>query len=221
MKIKDHLYMPPLKKYQKYGHFPWKLVIHCLIILFTTLEVFFIVNQNTIYTYNQYTVFNKVFLNPKASGGDSGLTNTFILFSSSSLRKYIQSTISNYYSINSIAIDNYEYFYNDHGLRETPKLLVSYFDNEQALNKGFKFEYSLGQNNIGPFERENSEEFIECIEEFYITFKLKHKLEKYQKAPRTCYVWNFKQRYNFSHHGSIVTELSTDNYSCESPTCTL
>lgn len=221
MKIKDHLYMPPLKKYERYGHFPWKLVIHFLIVLLTTCEVLFIVNNNTTYTFNQYTVFNKFFLNPEASGGDGGLTLTFTLFSTKSLKNYIKSTVSNYYSINSLAIDNYDYFYEDDGLRNPPKLLVSYFDNEQALDRGYKFEYKLNQNNLGPFDDENVEDFIETVQEFYVTFKLKHKLEKYQKTPRDCYVWNFKQRYNFSHHGSIIVELSTDNYSCESRTCNL
>ena len=218
MKIKDQLYMPPIKKYEKYGAFPWKMTIQFLLIIFTTCQVFFVVNENTSYTYSQYTVFNRFFLNPDASGGDNGLTNTFTLFSRSELINFLQSTISNYYSINNLAIDNYDYYY-DGTLRKFPRLEVSYLDNNEALRKGFKFEYRLNSTYLGPFTGSKADEFYDNVEEFYVTFKFKHKLNKYQKTPRNCYVWNLKQRYNFSHHGSIIVELSTDNYSCESRNC--
>lgn len=76
--IHDRIKLGPLMKYKKYSKleivkmyyldlFPWKLVIHCLIVMLTTLQVLAIVETTGSYSYTQANLFYFNFLN---SDGD-------------------------------------------------------------------------------------------------------------------------------------------------------
>jgi hypothetical protein len=40
--LKDKIMMGPLDKYQKYNRFPWKMIVHLLLIIASTTLVFLI-----------------------------------------------------------------------------------------------------------------------------------------------------------------------------------
>ena len=37
--IKDNLFLSPIEKYKFYGRFPWKMVIHLLLVILSTTQV--------------------------------------------------------------------------------------------------------------------------------------------------------------------------------------
>ena len=39
MPLKDNLFLSPIEKYKFYGRFPWKMVIHLLLVILTTTQV--------------------------------------------------------------------------------------------------------------------------------------------------------------------------------------
>jgi hypothetical protein len=47
--LKDSLFLSPIEKYKIYGRFPWKLIIHILLVIATTSQVKII---KIGYTYN-------------------------------------------------------------------------------------------------------------------------------------------------------------------------
>ncbi len=40
--LKDSLFMSPIEKYKIYGRFPWKMIIHVLLVITTTAQVILI-----------------------------------------------------------------------------------------------------------------------------------------------------------------------------------
>lgn len=213
-KIKDLLFMNPLRKYEVYGKFPWKLIIQILLVLFTTCQTLLIVNQSSEYSYSQYTLWNKLFLNRNVQGSDTSITNSFYIFSSGHLQSYILENIEKYYDINSHTIENYHYDYNSDGTKATPKLLVEYYDNSKAFDLGYKIEYDLWANNLGPFSGDDVQEYLDQVKKIEIRFKIIHKLPNYIGLASNCYSWNIIQKFDYSTHGTIFSELAPTRISC-------
>ena len=42
----------PIDRYKKYNHFPWKLIVHILLIAITSFQVITIVGYQTDFAYN-------------------------------------------------------------------------------------------------------------------------------------------------------------------------
>lgn len=218
-RLKDRLYMPPMKKYEVYGRFPWKLVIQILLIVFTTCQTLLVVNQSTTYSYSQYTLWNKLFLNKDVQGSDTTITNTYNVFGISSLRDYIQTTVDRYFDINSYTIDDYGYDYNSDGTKKPAKLLVEYFDNSDAFDDGLVIEYDLYKNDLGPITSPFLQDYLEQAKRFEIRFTLIHKLDQYVNLASTCYEWDIVQKYDYSTHGAITVELDPNRRTCSNGNC--
>jgi hypothetical protein len=218
-RLKDRLYMSPLQKYEVYGKFPWKLVLQVLLITFTTCQTLLIANQSTTYSYSQYTLWNKLFLNKDVQGSDTTITNSYNIFGINSLNSYIQTTVERYFDINSHTIDNYEYHYESDGTKKPAKMLVDYFDNDKALRLGYSLEYSLYQNNLGPFSQPQIQDYLEEVKNFEIRFDFIQKLNKHTNVASKCYEWTIVQKYDYSTHGVITASLNPERISCESEKC--
>lgn len=220
MKIKDKIYMSPIGKYQKYGRYPWKMVIHLLLIVFTTCQVMLIVLQSTTYAYNQYTLWNSLFLNHDIQGSTNPIVNSFTLFSTNHISNYIKVSVDRFYDINSFAIDNYDYHYESDGTKKPPRLLVKYLDYAKSLKKGYLIEYKLTNNNLGPFSQD-ADSYLEEVKSFRIEYTLVHKLNKYVDTAHRCYVWDITQVFDYSSHGVVTASLETNRKTCYSNSCNI
>lgn len=218
-RLKDRLYMAPLKKYEKYGKFPWKIIIQILLIVFTTSQTLLVVNQSTTYSYNQYTLWNKLFLNRNVQGSDTTITNSYNIFGISHLIAVIQDTVERYYNINSQTIDNYGYKYESDGDKKPVRLLVEYFDNSKAFKMGYEIEYELNPSDLGPFSQDNLHEYLDQVKTFEIRFTLLHHLNKHMGLASDCYEWNIIQKYDYSSHGTINSILDPSRTTCGDTNC--
>jgi hypothetical protein len=58
--LKDKIVMGPIDRYKKYNHFPWKLLLHIMLLFVTSFQVLSIVSKETDFAYNgQLQYFNK------------------------------------------------------------------------------------------------------------------------------------------------------------------
>lgn len=55
--IKDTLYLSPIDKYKLYGRFPWKMILHFLLVIGTSAQAILIINGTTQYTRAQERIF--------------------------------------------------------------------------------------------------------------------------------------------------------------------
>ena len=130
MSMKDRLFLDPIAKYQKYGNFPYKMLVHLLLLFFTSIQIVLIVVESAAYNYNQYVVWNQLFLVREVNGDSTLLTYNYYLFGVGDLADYFASTIDHYYNINDHAVDTYQLHTDDQGTVKPIKMYVTYIDNE-------------------------------------------------------------------------------------------
>jgi hypothetical protein len=221
-RVKDKLYMPPLKKYEVYDRFPWKLIIQLLLMIFTSCQAFFVVNQSTSYAYSQYFQWNNLFLGlGQAQGSSNTITNSYNIFDIQSLQGFIQYTVSSYYNINSLTIPDYDYYYQNDGTRVPPLLLVNYFNNKKAVDDGYAFSYNLTEIDLGPISSPDVQTFLQQVKNFEIRFFLIHYVEDFLRLESNCYEWEIIQTYDNSYRGTILVELNTLRKICGESNCKL
>jgi hypothetical protein len=212
MRLKDRLYMDPIKKYENYGIFPWKLILGTLLVLFTTCQVVLIINKMTKYSYSQYILFNHIFCNTESEGQDKKIIDSYNIFKANDTFEYIKETVNKYYSINNYTVSSYQYQYLDDGTIEPPKLYPRYLENKASLSKGYFLEYSLDVEGLLSFPEIDS--FLNEVEELEIEFYLKHELNKDSDLHESCYLWKFVQIYQYHYHGVITVSLDISRKSC-------
>lgn len=60
--LKDSLYLSPIAKYKYYGRFPWKLIIHVLLVIGTAAQAILILSSTTQYSRSQERIFYNNFV---------------------------------------------------------------------------------------------------------------------------------------------------------------
>ena len=60
--FKDNLILGPIDKYVKYGIFPWKFIIHIMLMFLTAWEVILQIRPQTTYEAQMSLVLNQIFL---------------------------------------------------------------------------------------------------------------------------------------------------------------
>lgn len=91
--IKDSLYLSPIDKYKYYGKFPWKLIIHILLLICTSAQAVLILSATTQYTRAQERIFYDNFVTD-IEKTDLDFSRYTYLFTVEELQKSIQSSIN-------------------------------------------------------------------------------------------------------------------------------
>ena len=206
--------MPPIEKYEKFDRFPWKIIIQALLVIFTTTEALLVVNQITTYSYSQYLLWNKLFLNKNVQGSDTTITNSYNLFSIKEVIDFVQSTANVYYHINSHTVDDYSYEYDSNGDKEPIKLYVDYLHYEEVKDLGYQFEYDITQTDLGPFSHLNPKKYLDKVKRFEMKFTFNHNLNHNMDLSSNCYKWKITQHFDYSMHGVVNAVLSTERSTC-------
>ena len=99
--IKDSLYLSPIAKYKYYGRFPWKLIIHILLVIGTAAQAILILSSTTQYSRSQERIFYDNFLS-EVNKNDLSFNRFAYLFTLEDLKKSVLSSldvIKNYLNI--------------------------------------------------------------------------------------------------------------------------
>lgn len=105
--LKDRIVLGPIDRYKKYGYFPWKFVVHILLTVLTSVQILFIVDGQI---DNSYFVLNNFYNNFMTFGSETALTGGVIkLFKIDQVQTFVNTTVQNYYNINSdYSLDYYD-----------------------------------------------------------------------------------------------------------------
>jgi hypothetical protein len=218
MPLKDLLYMQPLQKYEKHGRFPWKLTIHMLLVVFTTLQILLISMPLNAYSNSQLLQWNQLFLDKEVEPDNTSLVNSYKIFSLAALEEYLNWTVEvrtkqNYYDIDKYAMGNYHHV--TRGGEISPiKMKVKYLDLAQVESSGYHYNYEVTRGNSGLFNVIAPKMSIEKIEKFQLEFELKHKVEEDLNLASKCFLWKLTQSYSYSMQGIVIVTLSTDLEVC-------
>lgn len=220
MPLLDRLYMQPMDKYEKYGRYPWKMTIHILLVLGTTLQVLLILSRINTYSNTQILQWNQLFLDKDVDADNTSLVFSYNIFGLESLESYMKWTVKvmpmqNYYDINEFAMGNYHHT-TDNGDIKPIKMRVEYLDYDQVNNAGYNYEYDIERDSLGPFYTLSPKDFMDKIKRFQLYFELKHEISVDLDLSSTCFLWKLTQNYNYGMQGLLVVGLQTDLAVCNS-----
>ena len=216
MSLRDRLYMPPLKKYSAHGRYPWKIAVHLLIVIFTSIQVILVINRAAMYSLGHSILWNVLFLDRDANGAtESLMINSYNLFSEAEVRKYVQRTVDVYYDVNGETFGEYSFQW-EKGEKKPLKLWVEYLDEDYMRDKGLLHEYELTRLDLGPLRNGKAKAFLNSVRVFQVEFALEHHISHKVPLASNCYTWKIIQVYDFSARGVVNVSLQLDRTLCKS-----
>lgn len=208
--IKDTLYLSPIDKYKLYGKFPWKMIIHFLLLIGTTAQAVLIINATTQYTRAQERVFFDSFVIPIDKTTLDYKRFTY-LFSIEELRNSVKTSINNFYALKDNLFEELEYDKNE------VKMEVSYLNASNPKDKR-QFDYILNQNDLGPFADDKIDllkNFIKNIYSFDLKYKFKTYVPEKDLLNMECFLWDLTQTYSFSERAHFILKLNSVKKNCK------
>lgn len=148
MPLRDRLYMLPVERYEKYGKYPWRLIIDVLLLVFTTAQLLLIVTPNNLYAQNQLNLWNKLLVPEKP-----------LLTDITGLKTLLRKTITSLKNINYESFDYYT-------LPDSFQLHM-YGPEVKLIN--------ITADDLGVLET-NPKDFLRSITHFYLQVQVKHEL---------------------------------------------
>ena len=108
MPINDKISLSPIDKYRIYGKFPWKMLIHIMLILATTMQAIVVINSTTDYCRGQERVFyNNMISDSDKEDPDYPRVN--YIYSISQLREHLRNSLTNFFEFKENSLERVEY----------------------------------------------------------------------------------------------------------------
>ena len=95
----------PITKFTKFGKFPYKLISHVLLVIFTTMQVVILISQTNRYIRAEERFFYTMFISNEDKRDDDYKKET-MLYTPKMIRSHVLTSIENFYNIN----QNYSQF---------------------------------------------------------------------------------------------------------------
>ena len=99
--LKDKIVLGPIDRYKKYNHFPWKFIMHVILIAITSMQVLTIVSVETDYAFNSQLSYSKLFMTTPWNDETYAAGQTITIYNIDALRDFVQEVVDNYEAIDS------------------------------------------------------------------------------------------------------------------------
>jgi hypothetical protein len=225
--------MNPIEKYEKLGRFPYKMIVHILLVIFTTFQVVLIVGETNKISRSQERLFYNMFIDD-SDKRSLDYDRMAYLFSVDDVKEHVRNSVNNFYSLNTKSLEIVKF------TDENPFLLlqVDYIDDNEIENfsaqrdyglqdsnsvikKNYAipryFSYKLDNSTLGPFEYQHDEikEFLNDVVDFKLNYTLKTYVPFYYNNNYDCNLWWITQIYNFANRGHFIVKLNIIKKACE------
>lgn len=207
----DELFLSPIQKFQIYNKFPWKLLLHCLLVIGTTSQIF-IVN----YSYpraQERTLYHK-FLSEDDKTQLSFQRYKY-LYTVNDIKEHLKNSIEKY---NSISDESFEDITLSYNLIANPiiQMKVSYMKSIDEIDATRKYVYVLTNETLGPFdEEEKAKVFIKNVTSFEVNYTLQTHIPLYFADYIECQEWNIEQLYAFNQRAHFTVQLKIKRNLCD------
>ena len=100
--LRDKIVLGPIDRYKKYDLFPWKLMIHVMLLFITSFQVIAIVNMQTDFAYNSQLLWLRKFMTaPWGDGSTASAGETLTIYNIDALKAFVGQVNDNFLSIDS------------------------------------------------------------------------------------------------------------------------
>jgi hypothetical protein len=95
----DKITYGPIKKYKVYNRFPWKMMLHIVLLMVVTAQIILIIDHSGGYSRSEEAFFFDRFLNEDADYNEVDFQKDRYFYSIEDLRDFVKESIDNYYGI--------------------------------------------------------------------------------------------------------------------------
>ena len=205
------LFLNPIQKYSIYNKFPYGLLIHVGLIIFTSFEI---LTLNTSFQRTKKHLIYQYFMDKEEDKLDFDYKKQKYLFSIEDIRNMLNQSLTNYYNIiNSVENIVYENEKNP----PNPHLIGKNLRNKKGSNSTKHSIYYLKENDFGPFNKNNineSKEFLKGISYFNVNYTIFTIFPVRYADHLECNKWNVIQHYSFETRGIFLLTLKIDRETC-------
>eukprot|EP01113_Clastostelium_recurvatum_P033390 TRINITY_DN4403_c0_g1_i4.p1 TRINITY_DN4403_c0_g1~~TRINITY_DN4403_c0_g1_i4.p1 ORF type:complete len:683 (-),score=113.82 TRINITY_DN4403_c0_g1_i4:35-2083(-) len=204
--MRDRLLMSPFAKWNVYGKFPWKCLLHVLIVVLLVVQSLIVNNVVTGYMNTSQDTFKAVFL------PDVAIENK--MYYAKDVLEAVNNTVAQYYSFPEQAIDFYEYVYIGKEISPITLTIVSLTDDDDVL-----FDPNADRQNVkvhtqtrtyiqtehsplGPFNESVWQDQAFRVQRIQQQFLLRN-INVNSLGP-VQYIWSFSITYDFWKSGGQV-----------------
>ena len=218
----DQMFLNPLEKYAIYNKFPFVLTLHIFLVIFLMYQLIHNCPENEEGRHFKHFLYEMFLpLDDDNDGKDkTGFTyqQHLYIYNIDELKDVINKSLSNYFDIENISIENISYMYkNDSGKASSPEMYVNYLRDKMSELPG-KLSFELNLDDFGPLnDNENAKIFINNITSFKIVYYLmtifpnsNQNKDKEQK----CIGHEIEQIYSFENAANIDLYLKYNKISC-------
>lgn len=219
MPLKDSLFMSPIDKYKLYGRFPWKMIIHILLVIATTAQAILIIANTTKYTRSQERLFYNIFVSDSDKTSIDYPRMTY-LYSVYELREHVSSSIESFYNFQADSLEKVEYMPGE----LFTLMQVNYIENKMKSSSSEEipreFVYRIDKKTLGPFDYSDVQvkSFLNSITEFHLNYTIRTYVPFYYNDNLECFQWNIQQNYNFLQRAHFIVSMNVNRLSCDDRT---
>jgi len=184
MPLIDKVTMGPFEKYVKYNKFPFKMVVHILLSLVITGQVFLLINYNAFYSETVMRRLFTLFFDEEMELDGVDYIREQYFYDIDSVREQVNTMIENYSELEDM--DNIEKYNLVRVLDDNddeiiaPIIMTPFFIRTESRNKWDKFSYNISSADRGPFEENISDEsfrdFMADLTNFQMVLEVQHNI---------------------------------------------
>ena len=217
---KDQMFLNPLEKYAIYNKFPFVLILHLFLVIFTMYQLVSNSTENEEGRYFKHFLY-EMFLpldddNENKDKTGFSYQQKLYIYNIEDLKDTINKSLSNYFQIENIAIENITHMdKEDSGAPASPKMFVNYLrDKVGELPGNLTFELNI--NDFGPLNNyENAKQFINNITGFKIIYRLMTIFPNTNKnKEQKCIGHEIEQIYSYENSAHINLYLKYNKIAC-------
>ena len=222
--IEDEVNMSPLDKYSIYGRFPYHMIIHIFLLIFTTLQATVILTEFSDYLRAQEMSFFEFLIASDSKEGNFYARNVY-LYNVTQLQNHLSGAVGSMLNANKTFLNTIIYVNaeNEEINMTEFEMIVDYKKNITEINKNeykmpIETKYNITSDNLGPFntsyEDNEIKKYINIINNFQIIYNFKINFAEYFMEFQKCFIWTIKQTYDFSQRAHFVVRLDIDHEQC-------
>lgn len=217
MTLKEVKELGPIQKYRHYGKFPWKLMLHFLLAIITSVQCMIMIRSTFSHTRAEVRYFYFWFMDPNGTYSDVKYDTYKYFFKMDELRDLVKFSRDNYYSAETNSIEGFINVRKDGDIIPIKGELVFL---EDAFDERFPMKFKVTETDLSYFDEEkyNNTVFRDIInrcKEIQLTYVLQSVVEQTDYCSVDCFEWHILQQISFEHFSHAVEKLTIRQQACD------
>ena len=224
----DNIALSPLDKYRIYGKFPLNMIVHILLVVFTSLQAMVILAKFTDYFRGkEKSLTNILISNDNKEKRD--YARKIYLYDIPSLQGHLSNSLKQMLDANNTFFTNLIYVNekNEEIQKESIEMDVEYIYNISLIKKEeykmpINLHYNVTDEYLGPFNKNYTDDeikkYLNILKKFELEYRFKTYVQFYFKENSECFIWKIRQIYDFSKKAHFEVSLYINNEQCKERT---